>query len=269
MDPSIHVSTLSAFSPLAAVKRRTDQLSQEALGASSNYDILELRERTRHFESAVGNTPLMNAFHVNGPDIYGHYLALVTHWIDTDWHTTRHAAYGTSTCLLSSNLEQRELFEIDRHSKVHYLMDAEIDDSLRRTQEAFGELDWDILLDLVSDREWQSLIWKIRDATDSEDVERASDRILDLLARRITDFAFTYVNGHVSIASKRLSTLTNHATAASLITSAFTGPLGALLGAGKSVGAAASTLMPGARWTFQQFTKRRLRTAVVPSIYLD
>jgi hypothetical protein len=271
MDPDSYNNTLSKFSPLSAVQKRTDSLPHES---SRNYALDELRELNRKFKSVVGDSPLMNAFHRHGPAIYGHYFPLINHWIEVDWHTTRHAAYTSSTCLLSSNWEARQLFDIDPRSKVHYWLDTTIDDSLRPTQEGFGELDWSLLLDVVSDPSWQSLIWKIRDAKSPEEVAAWSDQVLDLLSRRITSFDFQLVKGRLLIAAK---TVTASAFgAAAVCTSHFDSTLAGLLGVGVGIAAGRPSgevfvdAVLGALWQGigRWRNDRRLRTAVVPRIYL-
>jgi hypothetical protein len=227
----------------------------------------------RKFESAVGNSPLMNSFHHHGPVIYGHYFPLINHWIEVDWHTTRHAAYASSTCLLSSNWEARRLFDIDPRSKVHYWLDASIDDSLRLTQEGFGELDWSLLLDLVSDPSWQSLICRIRDASSPAEAAASSNQILDLLSRRITSFNFQLVKGRLLIAAKTVAA--GAFGAAAVCTSHFESTLTGLLGVGVGVAAARPSgevivdTVLGALWQGlgRWRNDRRLRTAVVPRIY--
>lgn len=277
MDADRYKTILSKFSPLAAVKKRTNTILNDRIG---NYILDDLRNCNREFESVVGGSPLMNEFHKNGLRIYGHYYALVNNWIELDWHTTRHAAYGSSTCLLSSNWEARQVFDFDAASKIHYLLDTRIDDSLRLTQERFGELDWSILLDVVSDREWELLIWKIREATTTEEVAAAADKILNLLSRRITSFSFQSDKGRLSIRAKNITNIASHASAVAVCVAYFESSLTGLLGAAALTAFSAlarlkqpfatgiAATVPGAMWLYQKLTGRALRTAVVPTIFI-
>jgi hypothetical protein len=280
MDPDAYAKILSTFVPLISVKRRTEALTLERFG---DYDINDLRERNKEFESLVGNTPTMNALHRIGLGIYGHYYPLVNHWIEMDWHATRHAAYLSSACVLSSNWEARQVFDFDATSKVHYLMDTRIDDTLRLSQEKFGELDWGILLDLIADSDWRSLIAKIKDASEAKDVAALTDQILNMLSKRITSFSFDSEKGRLSISAKHVRSLTGRgsALAAILCTAHYQSSLEGLLGiAGLGLGAgllgslnspattAIAGLVPGARWVCEQITRKQLRTAIVPNLYL-
>jgi hypothetical protein len=211
LEPEKYENVLNKFSPLAAIKSRTKDLPHRRRG---DYSLGELRKLNREFEHAVGNTPLMNAFHQRGPEIYGHYYSLINNWIEAEWHATRHAAYVTSVCLFSSNWEEREVFDFDAESKVHYLLKARIDDSLRRTQEEFGELDWSLLLGVVSDPKWRLEISKVRGAKTSDEIAEGCDKILEMLANRITDFTFQCDKGCLSIVAKAVARIVGHSTAA-------------------------------------------------------
>ena len=264
---------LSAFSPFAAVKSRTSGLNQDRVG---NYDIPELCERNLEFERSVGSSPMMNDFHNRGPEIYQHYYALVNSWIEQDWHTTRHEAYGSATCLLSSNWEERQVFDFDAASKVHYLSDTRIDDSLRLTQERFGELDWSILFDVISDQRWAALIWKIRDATTREEAEAAADEIFDLLSVRITDFDFQSDKGRFSIRAKRITDVLSFTSTLTVCVENYGGSVLHMLGAAgvavssrarlkQPVTAGIVATVPGARWLHPRLSRRSLRTAIAPA----
>jgi hypothetical protein len=287
MNEQDYTTKLSTFAPLAAVKRRAGNLPYEQL---ANFDRAEFQDCIESFEGVVGNSPLMNEFHTHGMRIFGSYFLLVNSWIEAEWHVTRHAAYSSSTCLLSSNWEERSVFDFDQKSRVHYMIDAFIDDSLQKTQERFGELDWTILLEMVSDTQWQRLIWKVRDARSSEEVDEAGLKILDLLAKRITSFTFDTKGGRVSISAKHLGKAMDSVSTAAVCLEAVETTLHGLLGTpsfgkmlhipsvdgavaavaeiGKSVKAMGAIMIPGVRYAHGLHTGRQLRTAVVPRIYI-
>jgi len=279
MDSGDYENTLTKFSPLSAIKSRTRELPRERVG---DYDLFELQEMNHEFENTVGNNPMMGAFHQKGPGIYGHYYALINNWIEAEWHATRHAAYRSRVCLFSSNWEEREVFDFDAESKIHYLLNAHIDDSLRLSQEKFGELDWSLLLGLVSDQRWRSLIWDVRDAKTSDAIVKGCDQMLDMLAGRITDFSFQADKGCLSIMAKSVANVLGRASAA-LCTSHFQADLSVLMGPRHAHISSSLTeqvaalsvarpierfIVSGTKWLYRPYIGRELRTVVSPPIYL-
>ena len=275
MAKAKRVAAIKHFSPLQAVRRRTEDVSQTSC---EDYDYRELRELNHRFEAAVGSDPAMNAFHLNGPGIYGHYYNLVRSWIERDWHTVRQQAYGASTCILSTTWHDRAIFDFDKSSRAYYLSDARIDDSLRITQERFGNLDWNILIELVADSSWRQTIYQLRECSTNEDIQRASESILNLLANRLKDYSFHAGHGKVSVVARESREAAEWALTSVAVAGLFEWSVHAfhlLLGL-EPTHALAEIAAPtvtkawvsGATWLQRQRTNMQLRTAVVPQIYL-
>jgi hypothetical protein len=272
---------LDEFFPLMAVLERTRNID----GSSPLYLKDELDQLNDSFLKKVGNPPTMNPIHIEGPSHYGHYYPLIDYWMETEWHEVRHRLYGAKSCILSSDWHLRDVFDFDATSKATYVSDVRIDDSLRVTQEGFGEIVWDVLFATVTDRKWRDLLGQLRTESDSQRRRAHAEAILDLLASKLSAFHFENENGVVSISMKRTANLGYLASYTGIVTkhhNTLEGLLGSPLAAmvevaALSIGMAATNsrvvtqgirpLVKGAKYVFQYYKQRELRRAVVPDIY--
>jgi len=285
MDKETYEDKISPFSPFSAVESRTQTLPIDNLG---NYFTEELKELNKEFKSIAGTSPLMNDFHVHGPDVYKHYFLLVNSWIESEWHMTRHAAYSSSNCLMSSNWLERSILDFDKNSRIYYQIDTRMDDSLRKTQERFGQLDSSLLLDVISDRRWRPLIQEIRSAQTLDEFTRASDKIFSILSNKITTFSFDNNGGHISITARKINSTIDLVSDVSTCLTAIERSLHDLFGvttlaeslnapgvdsalpylsAVKATKVIGSKFLPALRWVNEQAVGHHLRYTVVPRLY--
>jgi len=269
---------LQKFSPVDAVVKRTQNLAD---GKSGNYDKAELVRLNTEFNRMVNGSPLMNPYHIKGPKHYGaEYYPLINHWIEAEWHQTRQRMYNSNVCILSSDRRMRELFDFDKTSMVSYVSDAEIDDSLRVIQENFCEIDWGILIDVINDSKWLSLVDEIHNCPPTEALQRPSEKMLDLLSKKMTDFAFNNEKGKVAIIARNSARIAAVAGYGGVMAKMHD-QLHSLLGLGMGIGGALSVLpvadsaakiaspllkysVAGLRHIYDSHQKGELRRAVIP-----
>ena len=285
MAKETYDDVLGGVSPLGAIRTRTTDIVKQAGPdardfAIGNFELDDLLESNKRFEELAGSQSQMNAFHVHGRGVYRHFFPLVRQWLEADWHGVRHKAYTSAACLYSTNWETRDVFDFDASSKAFYLEPGQIDDTLRLAQERFGEVDWGILLEIVSHDEWPLHILEIRSAKTEEAASAAAEALLNLLARRIVDFKFDVINGRLSINAKNAAGAAVCASVASVGLGHFESSLVFLAGAGTfgaaagALGAAvkgassAAVILLGARWASKHYLGRALRTAITPATYL-
>ncbi len=270
---------LQKFSPMDAVTRRTHRLGEDAGGP---YEKAELIRLNREFVKLTNNSPLMNPYHIHGPAHYGpEYYPLINHWIEAEWHQTRQRMYNSDVCILSSDRRMRELFDFDNASMVSYVSDAVIDDSLRVVQEDFCDIDWSILLDVVTDTQWLRLVDEIHASRSADALKRPSEEMLHLLSKKMTDFTFDHAEGKVSIIGRRLAKIAAVAGYGG-VTAKLHDQLHSLLGLSLELGGAISTLMAtdtvvkaaspllkhsvaGLRHVYNAHQKGELRRAIIPN----
>jgi len=180
---------------------------------------------------------------------------------------------------LDDLIESNTRFEALASSESH--MNAlHIHGSAGLAQERFGELDWGVLLEIVSLDEWPRHVLRIRSAQTKDAAFAAAEALLNLLAKRIVDFNFQLINGRLSASSKVAAGAAVCPTAASVCLGHFESSLVSLAGAGAFSAAAsalaaavksassATIMLPGARWASERYVDRALRTAITPATYL-
>jgi len=281
-DATERPGALDEFSPLNAVIERTRNID----GTSPQYSKDELETLNESFREKFGNQPTMNPIHNDGPAHYGPvYYPLIDYWMETEWHEVRHRMYGAKSCILSSDWHNREVFDFDRTSKATYLRDVRIDDSLRVTQEGFGQIAWDVLFATVTDSKWRKLLIQLRAEADRDRRRAHAEAILNLLASKLSDFHFEHENGILSISMKRAASLSyiaayagmvvkHHNTLEGLLGTQLTQllevaalPIGVAVSESKPVAQILQPLAKGAKYAFGLYKGRQLRRAIIPDIY--
>jgi hypothetical protein len=274
---------LDGFFPLAAVCKRTENIAGSSKDHSRDYSKNGLEKLNKAFVRDFGNPPTMNVIHKEGPTHYGHYYPLIAYWIETEWHQVRQRMYGAKSCILSSDWQMRDMFDFDSRSMASYISDVRIDDSLRVTEEGFGEVSWDVLLETISDRKWRDLMKQMRDERDSEGKRKLADKILNLLASKLSEFHFDHQDGIVSISMKKISADLGYLASYTHLVMKHHNTLEGLLGAqlAKSIEVAAgivakkpltetlqTMLAKGFRYVYEFHKGRQLRRAIIPDIYI-
>ena len=221
---------LELFSPKRLIEARTETLTDEKAKA-------EILRRNKVFFRKLADNRMMNAFHIEGPRHYKHYYELISHWVETDWHSVRHEVYDTATMNLESSRHHRDLFDVDAQQKVAYFHPMTIQDHPTVLTESIGfeDFDWSVLLSIVDDNKWQEYLPLLRRPKDRE---LAVDDLIEFLAAKLTDFTFDNENGRIQIVAKRL---TQAATVGGLggLVGVFHSPLSALIGSDIGAGIAA------------------------------
>jgi hypothetical protein len=281
MSDASRLEYMKNFSLFDAVMTRTNALTDEYFGQFSKSELCALNI---DFIRKVPGRSSMNAYHIEGPSHYGHYYTLIHNWIEIEWHILRHQLYQTDTCLLSSDWTLRDLFDFDRESKVTYLSNVAVDDSLRVAQEGFAQIHWDVLLAVITDHKWATQIQRLHEHTNLDQKRRAAEEILDFLAVKLADFIFDTKDGRISILAKRASKVGALASYAGIV-SKYHNTLEGLFGSGPTwslaVGGAtlvsdaprlasplAKVVVKGLRYASEKYEAMRLRRAIVPGNYL-
>ncbi len=274
-------AALEDFRPMMSVLERTKRLE----GLSKQFSKEELDGLNSEFVRRFGdNITTMNPIHKDGPTHYGHYYPIVDFWTEAEWHQVRHRMYGAETCILSSDWQIRDIGDFDPTSLATYVADLRIDDSLRVTQEGFGEASWDVLFSTITDTKWRSLLRQIRGESDRELQRKYADAILNLLASKFSDFHFEDDGGFVSINLKRASRIGSVAAYGGLVMK-YHNTLEGLLGTPLAIVAVSAAaplsyipssntaapifrpMLKGVKYLYGAYKGRQLRRAIVPDIY--
>ena len=280
-DTAKNPSALDEFFPLKAILERTKNID----GTSNLHSKVELDQLNADFLKELGNQPTMNPIHIKGPEHYGPiYYPLIEYWMEMEWHQVRHRLYGAQSCILSSDWHMREMFDFDRASMATYVRDVRIDDSLRVTQEGFGEIAWDVLFATISDKRWRDLLVALRGEVDRDRRRKHADGILNLLASKWSEFHIEHKDGFVSISVKRGAATLGYAAAYAGVVRNHHNTLDGLLGThnllevvaapvglvaanSKPVTQMLNPLVKGARYALASYKGRQLRRTIVTDIY--
>ena len=242
----------------------------------------EVVSSAAEFVSTVGTTVKMNDFFQRGPGIYTHHFEMVRGWVEQEWHMSRLHAHHSSKCIVSSDFLAREIHDRDPHPLVYSKSIAEFDDPKRPAQERYFSIEWEVLRDVVADWKWRAAVAALHSATSKEALRAATDEILDLLARKVTDYEFTHNEGFVSIWGRRVELLSAAAAAVGAVGGVFEASLNSLVGGSGGIffgskalrqalaeGAGAkSLLIPTVRVAAERLAGHQMKKAIVAQEYI-
>ena len=249
---------LELFSPATFIARRTRKLTDPDL-------IAELKPRNRAFIRKLAGRRVMNAFHIEGPKIYGHNYELISHWVETEWHAVRHVMYGSATLHLSSGRLRKDLLDRDPNQRVAHFHPMTIAEEPGAAPDsvAFADFDWSLLFGIVDSSRWHNLLENVREGDDHDAAVR---KMYDFIAGKMTDFSFDEKNGRVQVVSRKADRALGYAGLATV----FHSDLFGLAGVMKSVGPIAKNMtVPAFRTAHELYLERQLRKAVVPRILMS
>ncbi len=209
---------LSKFSTIDCVESRTahlaEKLRNERIESFDSGNLAELQSMNMEMRSRLSDSKGLNPFHNIAESIYKNdmYMRMTHNWLEEDWHNIRYDAYSSSTCLLSSDFEQRQMFDIDNGSKSLYLSDACImtDGPLRQIQEVYGKFYLSILLTVVSSSDWVEQVNIIKQGDgDHRKISNAVNKIIALFAKHTSDFEVNSKEGRISIKLNKIEKWAN------------------------------------------------------------
>ena len=167
----------------------------------------ELREMCVRFRDAHGEELWTHNLHEHGPEYFGRYTETINCWIDADWHSTRHRAYGSQAFVHSSPWTDKSVLDMDPEPKVSFESDMRLNESARIAQTKFGQIQWEALLRLITDgdRHYIGAIRRVRKAPTEADRKVACDDVLELLSKRVVDLDLRSDSGFLSYGMKAIS----------------------------------------------------------------
>ena len=262
-------AALDRFSPSAIIADGTDGLVDSPLKD-------RLQRGNDEFFRKLGHNRAINKFHIEGRKHYGDDYEILSHWVETYWHSIRHDMYDAALLQLSSNEHCKTLLDLDPNRKLGYDLPIHIDDQflIKSATIGWSDFDWSALFSIVSDSQWHGALYELRSG---EHKDKAIDKIVRLIAGKLTSFDVEHENGRINIASKFVST----AVGAAGLAGVAVGWVEHLVGVGGiSAAVAGLTLTPGVR-DFSLATKivtggyrvgnplyvgRQLRRAIIPRL---
>ena len=252
---------LDLFSPADFIAKRTAELADATLAG-------ELADRNAAFIAALGGRRMMNSFHIEGPDIYGHDYELICHWIETEWHAVRHVMYDTATLRLSSSRLRKELLDRDPNQRIGHFhpMTVHEDETVQPDAVGFADFDWGVLFGVIDSSTWHNLLEEVRTG---ENGDGATRRLVEFVARKLTDFSFDEENGRVRVVARCLAQGLSYGGLASMFQSPLFGLTGLMASpVVRNAGTIAKVAAPALRVAHEKHLGHQLRKAIVPRLVM-
>lgn len=201
---SINSDALKGFSPMRAIKLRTENLRKTAVG---NLRKDELEELNLEFAAKIGVGGVMSPFHQQAPTHYRHYYPLIGQWVESEWHTARHMMYGADACVYSTSWTSKNIFDFDDKPLVSHLSETSVDDSPDIELGSFSEMSWDILFSLVSDSKWRTLIDELHSRHSIDEKKKIASSIIELVVKKMVDYEFISEKSRLIISTNKIAAI--------------------------------------------------------------